>query len=80
MLKEPLDSPKWQTTDDQIFDKKKKINPKKLETNFDPDKIRNDLAEIEAAQDMLLMEDIGIFTYTLLLLIIREFGGKQIKK
>ena len=80
MLKEPLDSPKWQTTDDEIFDKKKKITSKKLETNFDPDKIRNDLAEIEAAQDMLLMEDIGIFTYTLLLLIIREFGGKQIKK
>ena len=80
MLKEPLDSPKWQTTDDEIFDKKKKITSKKLETNFDPDKIRNDLAEIEAAQDMLLMEDIGIFTYTLLLLIIREFGGKQVKK
>lgn len=62
LLKEPIDRPKWQISDSFNFDEKKKDTPKKLETNFDPNKIRNDLAELEAAADMLLMEDIGILT------------------
>ena len=60
MLKEPIDRQKWQVPDELNFDEKKKSTSKNSEVDFDPNKIRNDLAELEAAADMLLMEDIGI--------------------